>query len=198
MKNIDFNAILKPNLPQISPQQGRILIAEPFMLGFYFSRSIILIVTHDNDETIGLVLNKITDVYSNEFIDGISKFNGALYLGGPTEPHSLHYLHTLGDKVPNAFKITDSIYYGGDFEVLKKLIKKGVADSKSVKFFAGYAGWGAGHLSKELEEHAWVVSTLDDKTIMQMNSIQSWGETLEELGGVYKIWTNIPLEPSFN
>jgi len=197
MHNFDIN-MFRPDSPRILPQKGRVLLAEPFMQGLYFSRSVILLAEHDNKETIGYVLDKPSDLYPDELIDNIRKFKGVLYLGGPNEPCMLSYIHTLGDIIPGSAKITDSIYHGGDFEILKSLINKGVANSNNVKFFGGYAGWAAGQLQDEIDENSWVVTTLEDEKIMQSESINLWTETLNELGCNYKLWTNVPRHPSFN
>jgi putative transcriptional regulator len=198
MKRFDINDILRPKSRKILLQRGRILIAEPFMQGFYFSRSVILITEINEKETIGLVLNKTSDINPNELIYDIPNYTGTLYLGGPVEPNSLHYLHTLGELLPGAEKITDNIYYGGDFDRLIRLIRKGDADLNSVKFFAGYTGWEGKQLLDELNEAAWVVSTIDNKKIMLTNSTDLWNSTLIELGNIYKSWINIPQQPAFN
>lgn len=197
MKNFDIS-VFKPDSPRILPGKGRVLLAEPFMQGIYFSRSVILISEHNEKETIGFILDKPTDIYPNKIIEEIKKFNGLLYIGGPVEPALLSYIHTLGEVIPDSEKITDSIYYGGDFEVLKTLIDKGVANSNTLKFFGGYAGWSPGQLQKEIDESSWVVTNLDDEKIMQINSFNLWSETLDKLGGNYKTWINVPRNPAFN
>jgi len=198
MKNIDIASILKPDAPKIFLKKGRILIAEPLTSGLYFSRAVILITAHDVEETIGLVLNKTSEINPKELVDEIENFNGILYIGGPCEPNSLHFLHTIGAKIPGAEQITDTVYYGGDFEVLLNMIQNGKANSNNVKFFAGYTGWAANQINSELEQCSWVVSTLNDEKIMQKDINNSWHETVAELGVLYKTWTNIPLHPLFN
>ena len=198
MKNFNLNTLINPSSPKMFPQKGRILIAEPFMQGFYFSRSIILITEHNKEETIGLVLNKTSDINTNELIDYIPNFKGILNLGGPVEPNTLHYIHTLNDFIPGSTKITDTIYYGGDIEILISLIKKNIANSNTVRFFAGYTGWAAKQLETELDENSWIVSTLEDNKIMLMNSNSAGKESVEGLGYKYRLWINIPQQPSFN
>jgi len=190
--------MFKPNTPRILPKKGRVLIAEPFMQGLYFSRSVILLAEHNSEESIGFVLDKPTDLYPDELIDNMRQFKGSLYLGGPVEPCMLNYIHTLGEKIPGATKITDSIYHGGDFEMLVSLINKGVANANNVKFFGGYSGWNPGQLQDEIDENSWVVTTIEDEKIMQSESENLWEETLSELGDNYKLWTNVPRHPSFN
>lgn len=190
--------IFKSRKVPLEPAKGRILIAEPFLQGPYFSRSIVLIVEHNSMGTIGFVLNKPSEMYPDEIVEDIYSFRGVLYIGGPVASDTLHFIHALGDVVPGAQPISDHLYWGGDFEVLKSLINSGKVGSKSVKFFAGYSGWSAGQLEAEIEEHSWVVSTIDAAVLFQSDLSDLWKATLEGLGDVYRNWTNFPVNPTMN
>lgn len=197
MKNLDFN-IFQPARTNLKPTTGRVLIAEPFLQGAYFGRSIILITEHNEKGTVGFVLNKSTELYPDEVVEDILSFEGELFVGGPVSSNTLSFLHTLGPEVPGAVKVTDSIYWGGDFEYLKQMINDGKASSRSVKFFAGYSGWAPGQLDGEIAENSWVVSTLDDDLIMTRDVDDTWEKAMEEMGDIYKTWTNFPRNPAFN
>jgi putative transcriptional regulator len=60
----------------IAPQQGNILIAEPFLSGSYFNRSIIILATCNKDGAVGFILNKKVDfpVFLLIFLILIQKF----------------------------------------------------------------------------------------------------------------------------
>lgn len=197
MRRIDLN-IFQATHRLVHPEKGRVLIAEPFLQGPYFARSIILLTEHGSDGSVGFVLNKSTEVYPDEVIDDLFNFSGELFIGGPVSSNTLHFLHTLGHLVPGSIQITPSIYWGGDFEKIKELINKGKADSKCVRFFAGYAGWSPGQLDAEIADKSWIVSSLDDKEIMNPETSTIWKESLESLGDVYKTWSNFPTNPAFN
>ncbi len=197
MKHIDLN-IFQATHRSVLPQKGRILIAEPFLQGPYFARSIILLTEHGPEGSVGFVINKSTDVYPDEVIEDLFNFRGELFIGGPVSSNTLHFLHTLGDLVPGAIQITSTISWGGDFEKIKQLINEGKADSKAVRFFAGYSGWSPGQLESEIAENSWIVTSLDDYQIMRSDSSSIWQESLESLGDVYKTWSNFPSNPAFN
>ncbi len=197
MRNIDLN-IFKSTCPKLQPTKGSILIAEPFLQGPYFSRSIILLTEQGSQGAVGFVINKSTEVYPDEVIDDLFNFKGELFIGGPVSSNTLHFIHTLGDLVPGSVKVTSSIYWGGDFDRIKQLINQGFADSGSVKFFAGYSGWSPGQLEDEISENSWIVSTLDDHQIIRGNSETIWHSALENLGDVYRTWSNFPRNPAFN
>ena len=197
MNKIDFD-LFNTVSSTVNPCKGDILIAEPFLKGVYFFRSIIFITEHNFEGTVGFVLNKYTNVKVSELFDDIINFDGVLHIGGPVEQDTLHFLHTLGDLLPGSVKVTDSIFWGGNFETLKLLINKGIAKSDMVKFFLGYSGWTSGQLESEIEEKSWVVSKIDDNKLMAVNSLKSWNDILYKLGGVYKTWANFPVNPSNN
>ena len=197
MKKLDFN-IFQPYKSNLQPAAGRMLIAEPFLQGPYFARSIVLLTEHNEKGTVGFVLNKSTELYPDEVIDDLLSFEGELFVGGPVSSNTLNFLHTLGPAVPGAIKVTEKVYWGGDFEYLKKMINDGEASSRSVKFFAGYSGWAPGQLEGEIAENSWVVSTLDDEIIMTRDVEDSWERAMKKMGDIYKTWTNFPRNPTFN
>jgi putative transcriptional regulator len=197
MKNLDFN-IFQPASTHLQPAAGRVLIAEPFLQGPYFGRSIVLLTEHNDQGSIGFVLNKSTELYPDEVLDDILSFEGQLFVGGPVSSNTLSFLHTLGDRVPGAVKVTSAVYWGGDFDRLKKMINSGEASSQSVKFFAGYSGWAPGQLESEIAENSWVVTTLRDELIMTRDVDNIWEIAMHEMGDIYKTWTNFPRNPSFN
>ena len=197
MRQLDFN-IFEARLPKLKPGKGRILIADPFLKGPYFGRSIVLITEHGKQGAVGFVLNKTSNVYPDEVIEDLLSFKGELFIGGPVASDTLHFIHTLGEQVPGAVKVTDTIYWGGDFEKLKELINNDSANYKQVKFFAGYSGWSANQLEDEIDENSWIVTEIDDDMIMSENTEDIWKQSMESLGDVYKTWSSFPEDPSFN
>ncbi len=197
MKQFDFN-IFDTDIPVIQPAKGKILIAEPFLKGPYFGRSIVLLTEFGEQGAVGFVLNKASNVYPDEVIDDILSFKGELYIGGPVASDTLHFIHTLGEKLPGSVKVTDNIYWGGDFETLKDLINNDIATYKQVKFFAGYSGWSPGQLEGEINERSWIVTEVDEAVIMDDNIDNIWEQTLIKLGGVFKTWSKFPNDPNQN
>lgn len=149
-------------------QKGSLLIAEPFSIDSYFKRSVVLMAIHNEKEgSLGFIINK---PIKNVFLSDIVKmFENAtdwpVYFGGPVQTSSLFYIHTLGDLVDNSKEITDGIYFGGDFEIIKDLVKKNEASSNDIKFFLGYSGWGEGQLDDELLRNSWLTTPATKKIV---------------------------------
>lgn len=182
------------------PGQGSILISEPFLQDAYFQRSVVLLVEHTEEGSMGFVLNKKTELQVNTFFPELEDLpEMPIFLGGPVSPNRLFFIHSLGDLIiPNSVKLTDHLYFDGQFEALKRYILKGHPIEGRVKFFLGYSGWTEGQLGNEIKRNSWVVSHASDNNIMLANGETFWKHSLESLGSQYKTWTKYPKEPSLN
>ena len=192
--NID---IFKIRTNNVLPKKGRILIAEPFLPGSYFNRSIVFLVEHGSEGTVGFILNKPVDFEVVGFDEEFPNFKERLYVGGPVSNESVYYIHTMGDLIPNSVKIMDGLFWGGDFDHLKDLIHTGFADNTKVRFFLGYSGWDKDQLKEELDEDSWLVSDISPKIVMQ-SSEALWKDMVKQLGGKYSLWENFPENPALN
>lgn len=180
------------------PQKGKVLLSEPFLLDNYFKRSLVLITEHNENGTIGFVLNKPVDVNINEVVESFPKIKADVALGGPVSTNTLHYLHTLGDIIPNSVKVLGNIYWGGDFEVVERLISSGNIDKGQIRFFLGYSGWSQDQLKDELNENAWVVGDISPEEVMMPMNRHFWTKTLQRMGKKYEMWSNFPENPEMN
>ena len=193
---LNYNFFNSDNV--LKPQKGRVLISEPFLLDNYFKRSIVLLTEHNDEGTIGFVLNKPISVNINEVIEDFPSIQTEVSLGGPVSTNTLHFLHTLGDIIPNSLPVKDNIYWGGDFEIIKRLIASENINSGQIRFFLGYSGWSANQLDNELEENSWVVSEITADEIMMPMNKHFWKKTLKGMGSKYEMWSNFPENPEMN
>jgi putative transcriptional regulator len=180
------------------PQKGKVLISEPFLMDNYFKRSIVLITEHNTEGTVGFVLNKPVNVNINEVVESFPKMEADLSLGGPVSTNTLHYLHTLGDIIPNSIPVIGNIYWGGDYSVVERLISSGSINREQIRFFLGYSGWSPSQLEQELTNNAWVVADIKPEEIMLPLNKQFWTKTLRRMGKKYEMWSNFPENPEMN
>ncbi|MGD9930582.1 MAG: YqgE/AlgH family protein [Mangrovibacterium sp.] len=196
--NLDIN-IFKIETNHVSPSKGRILIAEPFLPGSYFNRSVILLVAHSDKGAVGFILNKKVEYPLNEIIGDFPDFDTDVYIGGPVSTDSIYFIHSLGDTIPGSIHIKDDLYWGGDFDELKRHINLGMVKPDQVRFFLGYSGWDSGQLEEELSENTWLVSEIEPRNVMDCSPKNNmWIELVRELGGKYSMWENFPENPSLN
>lgn len=195
--NIDTN-IFKIQSNNVGPSRGKILISEPFLCDSTFGRSVILLIDHTPEGSMGLVLNKELPLLLNDLIKEFKYIQDIpLYKGGPVGTDTLFYLHTLQD-IPGALPIKKGLYLNGDFDTIKRYILQGNTISGAIRFFLGYSGWEEEQLATEIRENTWLISQEDNSYLMSGDIYQMWKRTLTKLGSKYEAWSKFPQVPSLN
>lgn len=162
---------------------GQLLVATPVLADPNFDRAVVLLLDHDDEGSLGVVLNKPTPVGVGDILApwaGFAGEPGVVFSGGPVSPDA-----ALGIAVvPASHGMADSGAAAGprpeelagdeedssdgplgwrrvhgaiglvDLEAPPELL---AAELGSLRIFAGYAGWGPGQLESELAEGAWYV-----------------------------------------
>ncbi len=194
-KNLDIFKIKTNNIP---PKKGRILIAEPFLHGDYFSRSVVFLVAYSEKGAVGFILNKKIDFLLQDVFRDFPEFNANVFLGGPVAADSIFFVHTLGKMLKGSIRVLGNLYWGGDFHALKNLIVNGMVKPSDINFYLGYSGWDAGQLENEIKEDSWLVTDVDEDSVLHYSKNVSWTEFVKKAGTRYSIWENYPKNPSFN
>ena len=102
--NLNIN-IFKIETNHVSPEKGRILIAEPFLPGSYFNRAIILLVAHSDKGAVGFILNKKVDYPLEDIIGDSPGFKADVYIGGPVSTDSIYFIHSLENVFPEVYML---------------------------------------------------------------------------------------------
>jgi len=183
----------------VKPKKGKLLIAEPALTGdVSFNRSVVLLAEHNDEGSVGFILNKPLDYHINDLITEI-EVPLKVFNGGPVEQDNLYFIHKVPHLITNSVEISDGIYWGGDFEITVDFINQGVITEKDIRFFLGYSGWSSLQLDEELLSKSWiVVPNQYESDIIQKSTKAFWKEHMIELGGDYLLWSNAPENPSLN
>jgi len=179
--------------------KGQILIAEPSILGdVSFNRSVILLAEHNEEGSVGFILNKPLEYTISDLLPEIEA-SFKIYNGGPVDQDNLYFIHTIPNLIKNSIEISNGIYWGGDFDLTKSLINEGKINKEDIRFFLGYTGWEFNQLVAELKDNSWIVANNShNKEILSKSSKKFWKEKITELGGDYLIWSNAPENPNLN
>lgn len=188
--DISYNHVL--------PEPGKVLLSVPFIDDAYFNKAVILLLLHDSEGSVGYILNKPTHSYLHELIDDIPESSFIIHNGGPVSTDTLQFIHTLGNRIPHSLKISENLYWGGDFETVRALIKQNAIHASEIRFFIGYSGWDKNQLQQELTNNTWVIHSIDTHTVMHGHDEQLWIDLLTRMGEKYRIWTNFPAHPTLN
>lgn len=182
-----------------SASKGDLLISEPFLPDPNFERTVILLCEHDADGSFGFVLNKPTMVEVEEVIEDGIGCKEKLFMGGPVQQNSLHFIHRSQGSIQSGVEIVNGIYWGGDFDKLFSLINTRQLSNHDFKFFLGYSGWSEGQLEEELQAQSWIVyKGAQPDHVFDLDPEEVWRKVLKELGGRYKMFSNYPEDPRLN
>ncbi len=183
----------------LKPKKGKLLIAEPSLTGdVSFNRSVVLLAEHNEEGSIGFILNKPLDYSVSDLVTEI-ELPFQVYNGGPVEQDNLYFIHKVPHLIDNSVEIANGIYWGGDFEKTIVLINQKLISESDIRFFLGYSGWASLQLDQELSSKSWIVVKNEYKSgIIQKSSVAFWKEKMVALGGNYLLWSNAPENPSLN
>jgi len=180
------------------PGKGKILISEPFLPDTFFNRTIVYLADHNEQGSVGFILNKKLEIKVCDAISGFEGWQEYLSMGGPVAPDTLHYLHRMGDMIPKSVWVDDNIFWGGDIDYIRDMIKNGELNTSQIRFFLGYSGWSAGQLERELKENSWVIARVESDIVLNDKINNSWKKVLRSLNSKYRMWADFPESPDMN
>ena len=179
---------------------GKLLVADPSIIGdFSFTRAVILLADHNDEGSVGFILNKPMSHDLRTFVPEISQ-PFSVFEGGPVDQDRLYYIHSRRDCIPNSKPISKELAWGGDFDIITSMINNGELSSEDIKFFLGYSGWSCNQLKDEVKQKTWIVLDDGDKkvNISTSNDASFWKSKMMRLGGRYILWANSPSNPQLN
>ncbi len=182
----------------IDPGPGILLIADPFLKDPNFLRTVVLLCDHKEEGSFGFVLNKKIEQTLDELLNNFDGFPLPVFYGGPVQTDTIHFVHQYPDLIPEALKVSDGIYWGGNFETVTALIKNNSLDPKKIKFFIGYSGWSDGQLGDEMKEKSWLTVDATKNLVFNTKDTEVWKSSLIHLGGDYEMMVNFPIDPQLN
>ena len=155
--------------------RGKFLLAGPNLVEPNFARTVILVVRHDAEGALGIVVNRPLGVTlgeaCGEHVTAAEGLELPLFHGGPCSGQvmAVHGVAAVAERVsseedeadeePWSEPVAPGVWFTTRSEALVELMRhaREEAESAPVKFTAGYAGWGAGQIESELAEGAWTV-----------------------------------------
>ena len=177
--------------------KGKILISTPDISGDIFSRSVVLIIDHNENGAFGLILNKKNRNMSSKLLN-ILGFPVELYEGGPVENDKIYFI-LKGPKITNEYiEITNEFYLTEDIDsVVSGMVNQEISTSE-IKVFSGYSGWSAMQLEGELQRKMWTIVDVYNLDYTLPNDQNLWKNIMQNLGGEFLLWANAPEDVSLN
>ena len=136
--------------------QGHFLVAARALQDPNFNKTVVLLVQHDDDGALGLVLNRPVEMTLRQLWEQVSEepcdLDQPLHQGGPCNG-PLMALHTHAAVAQ--ITVTPGVHFSADSESIHWLVSNG---EEPMRFFAGYSGWSPGQLENELKQGAWLTA----------------------------------------
>ena len=163
--------------------KGVLLVASPNLDDPNFRQAVVLIVEHGPEGTVGLILNRSTNVLLSHALPDLTVLKGTSYRifsGGPVEPSRLLLLFRLKEPPADARSVFDGVYVGGTSGVLERIITQ-AKPTETFRAFAGFAGWAPGQLKYEMLQGAWATLPPDSIGIFDKDPAVLWSDCLSRL-----------------
>ena len=167
------------------------LVASPALLDPNFRRSVVLLVEHRPEGSLGFVINRPGEVTLDEVVLALGLLNtevrhpsAEVVVGGPVAPETGWVLFT--GELPADLQqgelvhVTDDLAVSASRELLLSLLR---SDAPGRLLLAlGYASWGPGQLDDEIRQGAWIAVDLDERIVFETPYERRWAEALATLG----------------
>lgn len=179
---------------------GQLLVATPSLRDPTFHRTVVLLLDHGVDGGLGVVLNRPLDVDVEAVLPPWQPWvtaPGRLFQGGPVSLDSaLGLVGVPGDgpEPTGVRRINGSL---GLIDLDTDPVDV-VSVLSGVRVFAGYAGWSAGQLEREIEEGSWYVVDSEPRDPFVDEPEQLWRSVLRRQTGELAFVASFPDDPDLN
>lgn len=183
-------------------EAGTLLVAAPALTDPNFARSVVFVIDHRSEGTLGVVLNRPSEVAVEDVLPAWGPHTtrpSAIFVGGPVEQKTalcLAALHAGQDPVRTAGVVgvrgpVALVDLDGDPDSLAPRVR-------GLRVFAGYSGWDQGQLAGEIARGDWyVVPALPDDVLAPPRH-DLWGGVLRRQGVPLALLATHVSEPSRN
>ena len=179
---------------------GRVLVATPALKDPNFERTVVLMVAHEPGGSIGVVLNRATEVAVGDVLDGwgpLADDPGVVFEGGPVQPEAAICIarsRGASGRIEGFSRVSGVI---GTLDLTRDPETLAGAIT-GVRVFAGYAGWGEGQLENEIDTGSWFVfdGLPGDAFVARPEDL--WSMVLRRQGGMTAAVAHFPADPTMN
>lgn len=181
---------------------GRLLVATPATIDPNFARTVVLVLEHAPGGSLGVVLNRPTDLLVAETLPAWSAVMSPpelVFEGGPVEAQAAICLGrrrvgTEADAIAGWRPVSarvGTVDLDGDPDAIG-------AHMDAVRLFAGYAGWAPGQLEGEIDAGGWFVLGGEDEDAFTVDAEDLWRVVLRRQSGSVAWVANFPADPALN
>lgn len=183
----------------MEPARGRLLLATPVLDDPNFDRTVILLLEHGIEGTLGVVLNRRGPVPVDAVVApwiACATAPADIFLGGPVAPGGA--IGLVRSPEPDEGRGFSPLFDGiGTVDLALDPADVGV-EVDALRVFAGHAGWSPGQLDGELGAGAWFVVEAQPDDPWTDDPDTLWHRVLLRQPGRLRIFAHCPPDPSVN
>jgi putative transcriptional regulator len=169
--------------PEPPLKRGVLLYAMPDLPDPNFAQTVVLLVEHGSDGSLGVVLNRPTARSVDDVLDltaGTSGLDVHVWWGGPVQPGAVLSMVRTVRPGPRALTILREVHLTPDLDDVRQVLGERGGRLR-VRIFSGYAGWGRGQLEAEVRAGSWVPEAADAATVFSTEPSRMWEKVHEIL-----------------
>ena len=163
---------------------GVLLVAKPELADPNFRETVVLITQPiPGGGPLGVILNRPTGVRLSEAwpdAGAVPEQFDQLYGGGPVARNQVIFLVRSNERVENGLRVLDDVYLSGDPGLLKNIVAAEVK-VRSLRAYAGYAGWAPRQLQAEIAQGGWYMIPADADTIFTADVAMMWPTLIRKI-----------------
>jgi putative transcriptional regulator len=185
--------------PDAGVEPGVLLVASPTLGDPNFRRTVVYVLDHRGDGSVGVVLNRPSDVTLLDVLPqwwDLASTPRTLFVGGPVDTNAALCLAEARPGIaPKGWTAVAGSVGLTDLDVDPAVLETSV---NQVRVFAGYAGWGAGQLAAEIADGAWMVVAGHPTDVFADPGSDLWRAVLRRQGGKLALLATYPDDPRLN
>jgi putative transcriptional regulator len=175
--------------PGRRPARGMLLVAAPDLPDPRFARTVVLLLTHGTDGTMGVVVNRPTPVRLADVMPegkGATARTDTVFLGGPVLPTGMLVLVRTAKPPSGSERIFADVHALMAGEAVRRILRSKLPPAR-LRAYAGHAGWAPGQLDGELARGDWYVLPAEGGLVFSEDDV--WPQLVERGEGT---WTRGP------
>jgi putative transcriptional regulator len=163
--------------------KGVLLVASPSLEDPNFRQAVVLVVEHGPLGTVGLILNRSTNILLSKALPDITALKGTshrLFAGGPVEPTRFLLLFRIKEPPADSRSVFDGVYLGRTPRALENIITR-AKPNETFRAFAGFASWAPRQLEAEMLLGAWGILPPDSVGMFDKDPAVFWSDCISRL-----------------
>lgn len=179
------------------PSAGGLLLATPGMHNAIFDRTVIMLLEHNDEASMGLVLNRPSTISAGHVLPQVAGLAvpDLVFLGGPVEEGTALVLAEPADPTQSDLVHPQNGVGLVDLTEPDPMASGAIA---RVRVYSGYAGWGPGQLEEELQSGAWITAEARPTDLWHTDSDILWASVLRRQEGLTRFLASYPDQPWLN